>query len=52
MISKMINAFRSTNEINSKKEVYLLFDGDKLSPESQVRDTELSDMDTLDVVVK
>ena len=48
----MINAFRSTNHIGNEKEVYLLFDGDKLSPESQVGDTELSDMDTLDVVVK
>ncbi|KAL2046054.1 hypothetical protein N7G274_001501 [Stereocaulon virgatum] len=52
LISKMINAFRSTNHIGDEKEVYLMFDGDKLSPESQVGDTELSDMDTLDVIIK
>ena len=48
----MITAFRSQNMISSEKEVNLMFDGEKLSPETQVGDTELSDMDTLDVFVK
>ena len=51
-MSKMINAFRSSNNIPGEKEVYLMFDGDKLAPESQVSETELSDMDTLDVIVR
>ena len=48
----MINAFRTQNEIGSEKKVNLMFDGEKLSPETVVGDTELSDMDTLDVFVK
>ena len=51
-VSKMINAFRTQTEISSEKEVNLMFDGEKLSPETAVGDTELSDMDTLDVFVK
>ena len=51
-VSKMINAFRTQNEITSEKEVNLMFDGEKLLPETVVGDTELSDMDTLDVFVK
>ena len=48
----MINAFRTQTEISSEKEVNLMFDGEKLSPETAVGETELSDMDTLDVFVK
>ena len=51
-VSKMINAFRTQNVISSEKEVNLMFDGEKLLPETAVGDTELSDMDTLDVFVK
>lgn len=51
-VSKMINAFRTQNEVSSEKEVNLMFDGEKLSPGTTVGDTELSDMDTLDVFVK
>ena len=51
-VSKMLNAFRTQNEISSEKEVNLMFDGENLSPETVVGDTELSDMDTLDVFVK
>ncbi len=52
MISKICNAFRSQNQIGAEKEVYLMFDGEKLSPDGKVGDTDLSDMDTLDVFVK
>ena len=48
----MINAFRLTNKIGQEKEVYLLFDGDRLEPQTLVGDTELSDMDYIDVYVK
>ena len=51
-VSKMINAFRTQNEVSCEKEVNLMFDGEKLSPETTVGDTELSDMDTLDVFVR
>ncbi|KAL6716312.1 hypothetical protein ACLMJK_005878 [Lecanora helva] len=52
MISKICRAFRSQNQLGSEKEVYLMFDGDKLSHHSKLADTELSDMDTIDVIVK
>ena len=51
-ISKICNAFRAQNKIGAVKEVFLIFDGEKLLPESKVGDSELSDMDTLDVLVK
>ena len=52
MISKICNAFRSQNQISPDKEVYLMFDGERLLDGGKIQDTELSDMDTLDVFVK
>ena len=52
MVSKICNAFRAQNQIEAGKEVYLMFDGEKLSPESKVEETELNDMDKLDVFIK
>ncbi len=52
MISKICNAFRLQNHIGAEREVNLTFDGERLSPESKVGDTELSDMDTLDIFIK
>ncbi|KAK4690952.1 hypothetical protein P7C71_g5943, partial [Lecanoromycetidae sp. Uapishka_2] len=51
VIAKILNAFKSVNQV-SDKEVSLFFDGDKLSPHTKIEETELSDMDTLDVVVR
>jgi len=48
----MINAFRLTNQISQDKEVYLLFDGDRLDPPTLVGATELSDMDNIEVYIK
>lgn len=49
----MVEAFRRANpEATEEKEVYLLFDGDRLEPETKVGETELSDMDHIDVYVK
>lgn len=52
MVPKICNAFRSQNQIGAGKDVYLLFDGDRLPSNGKVGDTELGDMDTLDVIVK
>ena len=49
LISKIINAFRSRYQISGEKNVFLSFDGERLSPESKIEETELSDMDTLEV---
>ncbi|KAL8713476.1 MAG: hypothetical protein Q9220_002338 [cf. Caloplaca sp. 1 TL-2023] len=51
-MSRIVGAFRSDKKIEESREVFLSFDGDRLSAESQVQDTELSDMDYIDVYVK
>lgn len=48
----MIGAFRMTYKISAEKEIYLLFDGDRLQPTAVVGATELSDMDNIEVYVK
>lgn len=52
LISKIVNAFRSEKKVARDKEVFLLFDGDRLDPQTKVEETELSDMDYVDVYVK
>lgn len=52
LISKIVNAFRSTNKIDLEREVFLSFDGERLSPKVKVGETELSDMDHVDVYIK
>ncbi|KAL8680190.1 MAG: hypothetical protein Q9186_003602 [Xanthomendoza sp. 1 TL-2023] len=51
-IARIVNAFKSDKKINDGQEVFLSFDGDRLNPETQVADTELNDMDYIDVYVK
>ena len=34
------------------KEVYLMFDGERLEEQTAIRDTDISDMDHIDVYVK
>ena len=49
----MVAAFRKANPGGTEdKEVYIVFDGDRLEADTRVGDTELSDMDELDVYVK
>lgn len=48
----MINAFKQEHKIDSNKEVYLLFDGERLDPSTLIADTELSDMDNIEVYVR
>ncbi|KAL8821569.1 MAG: hypothetical protein Q9223_000413 [Gallowayella weberi] len=51
-ISRIVNAFKSDKKIDDSREVFLSFDGDRLTPETQVADTELNDMDYIDIYVK
>ena len=51
-ISKIVNAFRSTHNLTPEKEVFLLFDGERLSPQTIIEETEISDMDHIDVYVR
>lgn len=52
LISKIVKAFRSTNSIGAEREVFLSFDGERLSTQSKVVETELSGMDEVDVYVR
>ncbi|KAH0565707.1 hypothetical protein GP486_000899 [Trichoglossum hirsutum] len=51
-IAKMIFAFRQARKVSEDSQVFLQFDGDKLDPEVTVADTELGDMDHVDVYVR
>ena len=48
----MLNAFRLSNEISQDRDIYLLFDGERLEPTMLVGATELSDMDNIEVYIK
>ena len=51
-IQRMITAFRYHHELDSTREVNLMFDGERLEPSSTVGESELSDMDFIDVYIK
>ncbi|CAD6585348.1 MAG: hypothetical protein ASARMPREDX12_001971 [Alectoria sarmentosa] len=50
LVSKIVNAFRCRYQIGGEKDVFLSFDGERLSPDSRIDETELSDMDALEVI--
>jgi hypothetical protein len=50
--AKIIGAFRDARNVPEDKEVVLYFDGDELDLESTVEETELGDMDIIDVVIR
>lgn len=45
-------AFRTDKKISEDREVFLSFDGERLKPQSKVEETDLDDMDYIDVYVK
>jgi len=49
---KLADAFRTTRNIPKTQPVTLMFDGERLSPMDTVQDTELEDMDAIDVLLK
>lgn len=51
-IAKMILAFSRARDIPPDKTVSVFFDGEKLDPESTAEDTDLDDMDTVEVHIK
>jgi hypothetical protein len=50
--SRIISVFRQARAVPEEKEVFLVFDGDKLQPDNLISDTEIGDMDNIDVHVK
>ena len=51
-LGNVVAHFRKMRKISPDKTVILLFDGDKLDPKSLVRDTEIDDLDCIDVLIK
>ena len=51
-LSKIVNVFKTAQKLAPDKEVYLIFDGERLDPDISVADADFSDMDYIDVQVK
>lgn len=51
-VEKMALAFRTDKNIPEEKEIALYFDGDRLDPVLRVADSELDDMDTIEVHIR
>jgi hypothetical protein len=51
-VDEMIAAFRKTRKVPEGSEISLFFDGEKLDGDMTVQDTEIEDMDNLEVHVK
>ncbi|KAL5320893.1 hypothetical protein ACEPPN_011703 [Leptodophora sp. 'Broadleaf-Isolate-01'] len=51
-IQKIIDAFQLAMKVPDHKEITLHFDGDKLDPEEKIEDTELGDMDSVEVHIQ
>ncbi|TVY23508.1 hypothetical protein LHYA1_G007313 [Lachnellula hyalina] len=52
LIQKLINAFRQDKEVAEDQEVSLQVDGEKLDPEEKIEDTELENMDVVEVHIR
>ncbi|CDM34951.1 Ubiquitin supergroup [Penicillium roqueforti FM164] len=52
LISRLISAFREKQNIPVDNDIFLLFDGDKLDPNSCLGDYDIDDLDLLDVQIK
>lgn len=51
-IQKLITVYRTAQNVAEEKEVTLHFDGDSLDPESNVGDTDLAEMDAVEVHIR
>ena len=51
-VQKMCQAFRQEKDIPAEKDILLYFDGDKLDPDLRVEDSELADLDTIEVHIR
>lgn len=52
LISRLISAFRNKQNISVDHDIFLLFDGDKLDPDSCLGDHDIDDLDLVDVQIK
>ena len=51
-IEKIVGAFRKEKDISESKSISLHFDGEQLDPGTLIEDTELGDMDTVEVHIR
>ena len=51
-VRKMCQAFRQDKDLSDEKEIALYFDGDKLDPDLRVEDSELADLDRIEVHIR
>ncbi|EAW11119.1 small ubiquitin-related modifier domain-containing protein [Aspergillus clavatus NRRL 1] len=51
-VSQLMKAFRHANSIAAEQDIYLVFDGDRLSPDSRLADYEITDDDLIDVLIR
>jgi hypothetical protein len=49
---KIADAFRTSRKISRTQPITLMFDGERLSPMDMVQDSDLEDMDSIDVMLK
>lgn len=52
LVSKLISAFRDRQNIPADQDVSLLFDGDRMDPDTCLRDHDIADLDLVDVQIK
>ncbi|OQE14246.1 hypothetical protein PENSTE_c037G09912 [Penicillium steckii] len=52
LVSKLISAFRDKHSIGTDQNMWLLFDGDRLDPDTCLRDNDVDDLDMLEVQIK
>jgi hypothetical protein len=52
LVSKLISAFRDRQNILADQDVSLLFDGDRLDPDTYLRDHDIADLDMVEVQIK
>lgn len=51
-ISQIIASFKEAQHVPTEKQVYLLFDGDRLDPDSCLVDYDIADLDLVDVILR
>ena len=47
-----MNAFKKEYKLADEAQVFLYFDGDRLEPDQEMKDTEIEDKDCIDVIIK
>ncbi|KAJ5709869.1 Ubiquitin supergroup [Penicillium malachiteum] len=52
MVSKLISVFRSKQNISADQEIFIVFDGDRLDPNTCLQDHDIDDLDLLDIQIK